>query len=257
MTGTAGCEGRGQGRRVIVTGASTGIGEATVRRAVAAGWKVLATARRSERLAALAEQTGCDWVAADLTTEEGPGLVVDKARELGGFTSLVNVCGGAIGTDSVADGRTKDWREMYEKNVIATLRLTQAALPDLRRGGDVVLVTSTAAHGTYPGGAGYTAAKHAERMIANTMRLELVGEPVRIIEIAPGMVHTPEFSLNRFGGDQAKADAVYEGVDEPLTGADIAEAIMFSLEVPAHMNIDSMIIRPVAQASNTVVARKG
>lgn len=145
---------------------------------------------------------------------------------------------------------------MYEKNVIATLRLTQEALPELRDGGDVVLVTSTAAHGTYPGGAGYTAAKHAERMIANTMRLELVGEPIRIMEIAPGMVHTEEFSLNRYGGDQAKADAVYAGVKDPLTGDDIAEAIMWSLELPAHMNIDSMIIRPVAQASNTVVARE-
>lgn len=244
-----------QPRRVIVTGASTGIGEATVRRAAAAGWHVLATARRQERLKALAEETGCDWVAADLTSEEGPGNVVAKARELGGFTSLVNVCGGAIGTDSVAEGRPEDWRDMYEKNVIATLRLTQEALPELRGGGDVVLVTSTAAHGTYPGGAGYTAAKHAERMIANTMRLELVGEPIRIIEIAPGMVHTPEFSLNRYGGDQEKADAVYAGVKDPLTGADIAEAIMWSLELPAHMNIDSMIIRPVAQASNTVVAR--
>lgn len=244
-----------QPRRVIVTGASTGIGEATVRRAVAAGWQVLATARRQERLKALAEETGCDWVAADLTSTEGPGNVVAKARELGGFSSLVNVCGGAIGTDSVAEGRPEDWRDMYEKNVLATLRLTQEALPDLRGGGDVVLVTSTAAHDTYPGGAGYTAAKHAERMIANTMRLELVGEPVRIIEIAPGMVHTPEFSLNRYGGDQEKADAVYAGVKDPLTGADIAEAIMWSLELPAHMNIDSMIIRPVAQASNTVVAR--
>ena len=145
---------------------------------------------------------------------------------------------------------------MYERNVLAALRVTQAFLPGMReRGGDVVFLTSTAAHDTYPGGAGYVAAKHGERIIASTLRLELVGEPVRVIEIAPGMVATSEFSLNRFHGDRSRADAVYAGVEAPLRAEDIAECIAWALQRPAHVNIDSMIVRPRAQASNTVVAR--
>ena len=150
-----------------------------------------------------------------------------------------------------------DWADMYERNVLATLRLTQQLLPDLRDSGagDVLIVTSTAAHGTYPGGGGYVAAKHAERAIATTLRLELVGQPVRVLEIAPGMVKTEEFSLNRFGGDTAAADAVYEGVAEPLVAEDIADAIVWALTRPHHMNVDLMVLRPRAQASNTLVAR--
>ena len=218
-------------RRALVTGASTGIGAATVRLLRSHGWDVVATARRVERLAA--------QVLAD-----GP---VD---------AVVNNAGGALGLDPVADGDPAEWLTMYERNALAALRVTRAFLPGLReRGGDVVFLTSTAAHGTYPGGAGYVAAKHAERVIANTLRLELVGEPVRIIEIAPGMVATEEFSLNRFHGDRAAADAVYAGVEAPLTAADVAECIVWALERPAHVNIDSLIVRPRAQASNTVVAR--
>ena len=156
----------------------------------------------------------------------------------------------------MADADPAEWLTMYERNALAALRVTRAFLPGLReRGGDVVFLTSTAAHGTYPGGAGYVAAKHAERVIANTLRLELVGEPVRIIEIAPGMVATEEFSLNRFHGDRAAADAVYAGVEAPLTASDVAECIVWTLERPAHVNIDSLTVRPRAQASNTVVAR--
>lgn len=145
---------------------------------------------------------------------------------------------------------------MYELNVLASLKVTQLVLPHMEEsGGTLVYITSTAAHDTYPGGAGYTAAKHAERMIPNTLRLELVGKPVRIVEIAPGMVHTEEFSLNRYHGDQAAADRVYAGVEAPLTAEDVAEAIRWCVSLPPHFNVDSMIIRPVAQASNTVVAR--
>ena len=162
---------------------------------------------------------------------------------------------------SVAEVEASDverWRRMYEINVIGTLQVTMALLPALRDSGrgDVVVLTSTAAHGTYPGGAGYVAAKHGERVIADTLRLELVGEPVRVIEIAPGMVHTEEFSLTRFDGDQAKADAVYAGVEEPLTADDVADAITWTLTRPHHVNIDHLMIRPRAQASNTLVARK-
>lgn len=244
-------------RTVLITGASTGIGEAAVRRAVQAGWTVLASARREDRLKKLADETGCTYVVADLTKEDDIAALVAKAEEMD-VCSLVNNAGGAIGTEKVEDGDPADWLEMYNKNVISTLRLTKALLPHLRGrgGGDILTLTSTAAHAAYPGGAGYTAAKHAERMIPNTLRLELMGEPIRIIEIAPGMVHTAEFSLNRYRGDQSLADAVYAGVDHPLVAEDVAEAIMWTLELPAHVNIDSLIIRPVAQASNTQVARK-
>ncbi|MGO1593007.1 MAG: SDR family NAD(P)-dependent oxidoreductase, partial [Ancrocorticia sp.] len=155
----------------------------------------------------------------------------------------------------VASGAIADWQRMYDINVISTLRLTQALLPRFREhGGDLVFLTSTAAHETYPGGAGYTAAKHAERMIANTLRIELVGEPVRIIEVAPGMVKTEEFSKNRLGGEDA-AEKVYQGVAEPLVAEDIADIIFWALSHPKHVNIDLVTVRPVAQANSWTVAR--
>lgn len=242
-------------KRVLVTGASTGIGAATVRRARRAGWEVLATARREDRLKALAEETGCEWFAADLTIDDEVAALAEKAKEFD-IDSLVNNAGGARGVDKVEDGDLDNWQAMYDMNVLATLRLTKAIIPHFRQrgGGSLLFLTSTAAHGTYPGGAGYAAAKHAERMLPNTLRLELVGEPIRIIEIAPGMVKTEEFSLNRLGSEEAAED-VYAGVDEPLLGDDVAEAIMWTLELPKHFNVDSMTIRPVAQASNTLVAR--
>ena len=169
----------------------------------------------------------------------------------GPLNAVVNVAGGALGTDSVADADLDRWRRMYETNVLGTLRLTRALLPSLRESGrgDVVVLTSTAGHDTYPGGAGYVAAKHAERVIASTLRLELVGEPVRVMEIAPGMVATEEFSLVRYDGDAEKAAAVYAGVASPLVAEDVADAIVWTLTRPHHVNIDSMIIRPRAQAS--------
>src|SRR5699024_9595788 len=189
--------------------------------------------------------------------EDDVAALVSFVREAGPLHSLVNNAGGAVGLDSVEDGSVADWADMYERNVLATLRLTQQLLPDLRvsGAGDVLIVTSTAAHDTYPGGGGYVAAKHAERIIANTLRLELVGQPVRIMEVAPGMVMTEEFSLTRFAGDQERAEAVYEGVAEPLVADDIAEVIEFMLSRPHHVNLDSVIVRPRAQATNTLVAR--
>ena len=176
---------------------------------------------------------------------------------LGPVDAVVNNAGGALGVDPVAEADVEHWTQMYDRNVVTALQVTDAFLPGIREhGGDLVFVTSTAAHGTYPGGAGYAAAKHAERMIPLTLRQELVGEPVRIIEIAPGMVHTPEFSLNRLGS-QAAAEKVYEGVAEPLVAEDIADAIVWALSRPSHVNIDSMVIRPRAQATNTLVARQG
>ena len=245
--------------RAVVTGASSGIGAATVRLLRAKGWDVLAVARRADRLLALAEETGAVPVVADVTDADDVARLAEQARGRGPVHALVNNAGGAIGLDAVATGSVEDWRAMYEVNVLGTLRVTQALLPDLRASGrgDVVVLTSTAGHDTYPGGGGYVAAKHAERSIAATLRLELVGELVRVIEVAPGMVQTEEFSLNRFGGDQARADAVYAGVDGPLVAADVADAIVWCLTRPHHVNIDSLVIRPLAQASNTLVARKG
>ena len=245
--------------RAVVTGASSGIGAATVRLLRAEGWDVLAVARRAERLHALAAETGAVSVVADVTDADDVARLAEQARGRGPVHALVNNAGGAIGLDPVATGSVEDWRAMYEVNVLGTLRVTQALLPDLRASGrgDVVVLTSTAGHDTYPGGGGYVAAKFAERSIAATLRLELVGEPVRVIEVAPGMVQTEEFSLNRFGGDQARADAVYAGIDEPLLADDVADAIVWCLTRPHHVNIDSLVIRPRAQASNTLVARKG
>ncbi|RPF27807.1 SDR family NAD(P)-dependent oxidoreductase [Georgenia muralis] len=249
---------RPERQRALVTGASSGIGAATVRRLAQEGWEVLATARRTARLEALAEETGCEIWTADLTDAADVAALADHVRATGPLRALVNNAGGAHGSDPVAEAGVEDWRRMYDLNVLATLRITQELLDHVEAdgGGDLLLVTSTAAHDTYPGGGGYVAAKHAERAIATTLRLELVGRPVRVIEIAPGMVRTEEFSLKRLGGDADAAAQVYAGVAEPLVADDVADAIVWSLTRPAHVNVDTMVIRPRAQASNTLVARE-
>lgn len=242
-------------KRALVTGASTGIGQATVRALIKDGWQVLATARRQDRLFALAKETGCEALAADLTRQEDLDALAAAAAQFP-LDAVVNVAGGALGTDTVEGGDREKWLRMYEINVISTLELTRRCLPLLRKNGagSLLFVTSTAAHGTYPGGGGYVAAKHAERQIATTLRMELAGEPIRVIEVAPGMVKTPEFSLNRLGSAEL-AEAVYQGVQEPLVAEDIAEAIRWALDAPQHVNVDLMVLRPVAQSTNTTVAR--
>lgn len=222
------------------------------------GIGVLAVARREDRLAALAEETGCEYVVADLATPEGSAAVAAAVGERG-LDAVVANAGGARGVDSVASATDEAviarWQEMYDINVIATLRTVTALLPALRAGeGDIVVVTSMAAHEFYPGGAGYTAAKHAEKAIPATLRMELLGEPIRIIEIAPGLVHTEEFSLRRLGSQDA-ADAVYDGVPGPLVAADVADAIVWTLTRPKHVNIDLIDIKPRAQASATRLHR--
>lgn len=240
----------------LVTGASTGIGEETVRLLRGHGWRVVATARREERLERLSAETGCTPVPADLTVDDDIAALV-AAATASRVTAVVHVAGGALGLDTIADAQVGRWQTMFDRNVVGTLRLTRAMLPHLRAhgGGDLLYLTSTAAHDTYPGGGGYVAAKHAERIIPLTLRQELVGEPIRVIEIAPGMVRTEEFSLNRLGSAEAAAK-VYEGVAEPLVAADVAAAIVWALELPRHVNVDTMILRPVAQATNTLVARR-
>ena len=173
---------------------------------------------------------------------------------------LINNAGGALGTDPVATGDPADWRRMYEVNVLGVLHLTQALLPALVDSpsgeGTVLIVSSTAGHGTYEGGGGYVAAKHGAHVLAETLRLELCGKPVRVIEIAPGMVKTDEFALTRFRGDAEKAAKVYEGVAEPLTAEDVADTIAWTVTRPPHVNVDLLVVRPRAQASNSKVHRE-
>lgn len=242
--------------RAVVTGASSGIGAATVRRLRAEGWQVVAVARRADRLAALAEETGAEAFAADLTVQADVDRLAAHVAATGGLTSLVDNAGGAFGLEPVAEANPADWQKMYEINVLGTLRVTQALLPLLEASGrgDIVVVTSTAAIGPYEGGAGYTGVKHAERMLATTLRLELIGRPVRVIDIAPGAVATEEFSLNRFGGDAERAAQVYAGY-QPLVAEDIADVIAFALTRPHHVNIDTLVVRPRAQVSNTQTAK--
>lgn len=257
--GTAMSEGTTSGaatRRAVVTGASSGIGEATVRRLRAEGWDVLATARRAGRLQSLADETGATWLEVDVTSDHDVAALAAHVRATGGMDALINNAGGALGLDPVEKGDIDGWRWMYETNVLGTLRVTKALLPLLRQngGGDILVVTSTAAHGAYEGGAGYTGAKHAERMLATTLRWELAGEPIRVIEIAPGAVET-DFSLVRFGGDAERAASVYKGYD-PLAADDVADAIAWTLTRPSHVNVDLLVVRPVAQVSNTKTARR-
>jgi NADP-dependent 3-hydroxy acid dehydrogenase YdfG len=237
-----------QKRVAVVSGASSGIGEATARTLAAQGFQVVAVARRADRLNALAAEIGGIPFVADVTSDED---VAALARGLDRVDVLVNNAGGARGLASVADADLEHWRWMWETNVMGTLRLTRALLPKLIESGDglIVTVTSIAALEIYDGGAGYTAAKHAQGALHRTLRGELLGKPVRLTEIAPGAVET-EFSLVRFDGDQQRADSVYAGMT-PLVAADIAEVIGFVAARPAHVNLDQVIIRPRDQASAT------
>lgn len=218
-------------------------------------------ARRADRLAALAQQTGAEVFAADLTSQADVDALAALIDASGPVHALVQVAGGARGTQRVEDGDPADWTWMYDVNVLATQRLVAALLPRLRRAAaaaghaDTVFVTSTAAQVAYPGGGGYNAAKAAEAMLVHALRLELNGEPIRVVEVAPGMVHTPEFTLNRLGGDVAGADRVYEGVEAPLVAEDVADVIVYALGAPAHVNLDLVTMRPVAQSAQHLLAR--
>ncbi len=243
-------------RTAVVTGASSGIGAATARALAADGFHVVCAARRRDRIEALAEEIGGRAVACDVTD---PDSVAGLAREVGDeLHVLVNNAGGAFGSDPVESADPEQWRAMYDVNVLGLLRVTQALLPALRASGDglIVNVGSTAGRIAYEGGAGYTAAKHGTQVVTETLRLELCGEPIRVSEIAPGMVRTDEFAVVRFGGDREKADAVYAGVPDPLVADDIAQAIAWIAGRPSHVNIDELVIRPRAQAAQHKVHRQ-
>lgn len=236
-------------RRVaVVTGASSGIGEATAKNLAAQGFRVVAVARRADRINVLADEIGGTAIVADVTDDKA---VEALARGVNRVDVLINNAGGAWGLESVADADIAHWRWMWETNVMGTLRVTRALLPKLVDSGDglIVTVTSVAALEVYDGGAGYTAAKHAQGALHRTLRGELLGKPVRLTEIAPGAVET-EFSLIRFDGDQPRADGVYAGMT-PLVAADVAEVIGFVVSRPSHVNLDQIIIRPRDQASTT------
>lgn len=239
----------------VVTGASSGIGAATARALAHAGFHVICAARRTDRIEGLAKEIGGAAVTCDVTSAAD---VARLAETVGGHLDvLVNNAGGAIGTDPVVSSDVADWRRMYEINVIGTVAVTKALAPALiaSGAGTIINVGSIAGHLTYEGGGGYVAAKHGVAALTETLRLELNGLPVRVTEIAPGMVHTEEFSLTRFAGDAAKADAVYAGVDHPLVAEDIADAICWVATRPAHVDIDLMVIKPVAQAAPWKTAR--
>jgi NADP-dependent 3-hydroxy acid dehydrogenase YdfG len=246
-------------RVAVITGASSGIGAASAVGFAAAGYHVVLTARRRGRLEQLSAEIADRGGRAEVhQLDVTDSAAVDAlAAKLDRCDVLLANAGGAIGADTVADSSPADWRAMYDVNVLGTLHATQALLPLLiaSGAGSIVLMSSTAGLISYEGGGGYVVAKHGTHAIAETLRLELYDQPVRIIEIAPGMVRTAEFALNRFGGDADKAAAVYAGVAEPLTDTDVAEAVVWSVTRPPHYNVDLMVIRPRAQAAQHKVHR--
>lgn len=254
-------------RRVVVTGASSGIGEATAKLFRAHGWDVVGIARRADRLEALAADHGIRGIVADVTDQADVDRVRDEIAAGGPVHALINNAGGALGSATVELGDPEDWRAMFDVNVLGTKRMITAMLPLLRAGAretagerqghaDILSITSVAAQEVYENGAGYNAAKFAEHALMRVLRLELAGEPIRVIEVAPGMVKTEGFAITRFRGDQAKADAVYAGVVEPLVAEDIAETIVNAVELPGHINLDLVTVRPVAQAAAFKVIRE-
>jgi NADP-dependent 3-hydroxy acid dehydrogenase YdfG len=238
----------------VVTGASSGIGAATARRLATVGYHVYALARRADRLEQLAKEIDGTAVVCDITSDAD---VTRFAGTLDRLDLLVNNAGGARGAEAVADAVVDDWQWMYDVNVLGTLRVTRALLPALSAPDTATIVTigSTAGMLVYEGGGGYTAAKHAQTALVQTLRLELSGRPIRVVEIDPGMVKTDEFALNRFDGDESKAQSVYAGVDRPLLAEDIAECVAWTATLPPHVNIDQLVVRPLAQAAQHKVYR--
>jgi len=240
-------------RTAVVTGASSGIGAAAAAALAAAGYRLLLGARRRDRLAAVARPLGARALALDVTD---PDSVAAFCAEVDDLQLLVNNAGAALGLDQIDAAREELWQDMFELNVLGVLRMTRALLPKLRASGDghVIVVGSTSGFEVYPGGAGYTASKHALRAVTRTLRLELLGQPVRVTEINPGLVET-EFSLVRHAGDAARAAEVYRGL-QPLRAQDVAECIAFAATRPPHCNVDEITLRPRDQASSTQIFRR-
>lgn len=238
----------------VITGASSGIGRATAGALAGAGFEVILGARRERELAEVAAETGGRPVRLDVVDPKSIQAFTATCPDT--IAVLVNNAGGALGLDPVETGSDDDWIRMWETNVLGVARLTRALLPALRRSPNahIVMLGSTAGFETYPGGAGYTSSKHALRAVTRTLRLELLGEPIRVTDVAPGMVET-EFAINRFYGDRDRADSVYRGLT-PLMAEDIAQCVLFAISRPAHVNIDEIVVRPVDQATATAVHRR-
>jgi NADP-dependent 3-hydroxy acid dehydrogenase YdfG len=247
-------------RRVLVTGASSGIGAATARRLAERGFEVVAVARRLNRLEELARETGVSVHQLDVTDF---GAIKALAAELqsSGIDALVNIAGGATDADLVENADPDSWRRMFEVNVLGVQQMIAHFLPLLRQSArtngsaDILTVTSTAGFTPYETGGGYNVAKYGATALMGVLRLELAGEPIRVIDIAPGMVKTDEFALGRFGGDASRVDALYKDVESPLSAEDVAEVIVTALELPPHVNVDHLTLRPVAQAAQHKLVR--
>lgn len=239
-------------KTAVITGASSGIGAATARALAKDGYRVVLGARRLGRLEPLAEELGGEAIVLDVTDSASVEAFAEQVPEC---EVLVNNAGGALGLDSLEDADEEKWRWMFEANAMGTMRMTRALLPKLIESGNghVIAVTSIAAFETYRGGSGYSAAKHAQRAALRVLRLELLGKPVNLTEVAPGMVET-EFSVVRFGGDEETAKRVYEGM-EPLRGEDVAECIRWAVAQPPRVNVDEIVVRPRDQATATEVHR--
>ena len=240
----------------VVTGASSGIGAATARLLTKNGYTVIGGARRIDRVRKAVGEGGVA-IELDVTDEKSVDrFVADVRKRFGRVDVLVNNAGGALGLEPLEKAKDEDWIGMWQVNVLGLMFMTRALLPLLRKAktGHIVNVGSIAGFETYKGGAGYTSVKHAVRAISRTLRLELNGEPIRVTEVAPGLVET-EFSIVRFKGDRTAAKAVYAGL-KPLTADDVAECILFAVTRPAHVDIDEIVVRPVAQATTFQVTRK-
>lgn len=237
----------------MVTGASSGIGAATARRLASDGFDVVVGARREDRLQALAEEIGGRAHSLDVTDT---GSVERFCATIPECRVLVNCAGGALGLDHVEQANEDEWRRMYEVNVLGSLRMTKALLPEIEASGagSIIMVGSIAAYEAYPGGGGYNAAKFAVRAMTKALRLELLGRPVRVCQIDPGLVET-EFSVVRFHGQIERAAAVYQGVT-PLTADDVADCIAFMVTRPPHVNIDTLVVLARDQAGATMVYRR-
>ncbi|MGW5152857.1 SDR family oxidoreductase [Rhodococcus koreensis] len=240
-------------RTAVVTGASSGIGEATARTLASRGFHVVLGARRLDRCLGIAEEIGGTAIELDITSDQS---VSEFAGRIDDVSLLVNNAGGARGMSTIAEADIDDWRWMWETNVLGTLRLTKALIPALLASerGVIVTVTSTAALEIYPGGGGYTSAKHSERVLHRLLEAELADTPIRFTEVSPGIVET-DFSLNRFDGDADMAAGVYEGLT-PLTAQDIADVIAFAADGPENVTLEHIVVRPRAQADSTHVHRE-
>lgn len=241
----------------VVTGASSGIGAATARALANEGYRVIAAARRTQMLEDLAAQDEriLPW-ELDVTNQDSVDCLAAKLAEVD-LTVFVANAGGAFDGEPVISADVDSWIKTFDVNVVGAVRTIKAALPHLIKSGrgTIVITSSTAGRIVYENGGSYTAAKHGTTALAETLRLELSGEPVRVIELAPGMVKTEEFAVKRFGGDEEKAAKIYAGVAEPLTSDDVAEAVRWSVSLPHHFNVDLMVIRPLAQAAQHKVHR--